>query len=374
VEAVEKFEERTGKMKIYGKNNRYAVVHTDEIDQSSYDQIRDLVSHPAFEDEKIIIMPDVHAGKGSVIGFTSTFSEKVIPSVIGVDIGCGVLSCRIESGKPDFEKLHEHILQNIPHGFQVHKTEQSVNKDYDKLFRETARKTNQDENYVMRSLGTLGGGNHFIEVNYNEEKDEYWLTVHTGSRKFGLMICAFYSEKANENIQHHLPWLEGELAAEYLKDMRIAQEFASYNRRLISLSILGHLGCKMTRFIESVHNFIEYDRIIRKGAVSALSGQEVVIPWNMAEGLIFGKGKGNPEWNNSAPHGSGRKLSRSAAKKELTIEEFENSMKGVWSKSISQKTIDEAPMAYKETSSVKRYLSETVEITDTLPAVFNFKA
>ena len=373
--------------------------------------------------QKIRVMPDVHAGVGVVIGFTADLglnekdpSElKIIPNVIGVDIGCGVLTVNIGKETPSFEEVDNVIREKIPAGFDIHPDEShlsGVPKEFLDKVEEVAENTEQEVSYVLRSLGSLGGGNHFIEIGRSQQTGDYWLTVHSGSRNFGLKVAKYHQKVAERTyksgfditakieelkekysgkrlgeeinklknvfkVPKTLAYLTGDLARAYLDDMRVAQEYAKLNRRLMVNAILNHFGIEPKQVIESVHNYINFDDgILRKGAISAHAGEDVVIPMHMAFGVVIGKGKGNADWNYSAPHGAGRRMSRAEAKRRLTVEEFAEQMKraGVFSTSVNESTLDESPNAYKDPDEVLSLLKETVEITDVVKSVYNFKA
>jgi RNA-splicing ligase RtcB len=363
------------------------VVFNDEVEEEAIKQIYRFLSHPAFEGLKIRIMSDVHAGAGAVIGFTSTLGSKVIPNVIGVDIGCGMFSVCLGKKEIDLPALDKFIHENIPSGFSKRDTVAN-NKlmkmcnvtEYDlKSIEDAAVRTEQDVDNVMRSLGTLGGGNHFIELGV-DELEHKWLTIHSGSRNFGLKIAKYHQAIAKTmNPNGDLSYLEGhEVTNAYFRDMEAAQEFAGYNRWLMAMAITwDHLKITpwSTESVECVHNYIDFDYgIVRKGAISAQPGERVIIPWNMRDGLIIGVGKGNEDWNCSAPHGAGRIMGRSAAKKSLQLEDFQESMKGIYSSCINAGTIDESPMAYKDAATIEGYLEPTVEITHRVKPIYNFKA
>lgn len=360
-------------------------VMIDSVEPTALTQIYGFLNCPAFEGAKIRIMPDVHAGAGAVIGFTSTLTDKVIPNVVGVDIGCGVLSVLIgELTEIDFEALDEFIRREIPSGFNVHEKAPKIPIRYAGFWdrvEELANRTGQNESRVAKSVGTLGGGNHFIELGLDAHTGCYWLTVHTGSRNFGLQVAGHHQKIAKALHPYgDLSWLEGAESARYLYDMQVCQEYAAYNRRWIARKIKegffgsDNLGPSFGE-VESVHNYIDFeDRIIRKGAISAHEGQQVVIPWNMRDGLIIGRGKGNPEWNSSAPHGAGRIMGRGAAKKTLSVDEYRFSMAGIWSSCVGQGTIDEAPAVYKPAEEILAAIGDTVEVEHVVKPVYNFKA
>ena len=365
-----------------------AKVFTDYLEKEVEEQIKRILDHPVSEGVKIRIMPDVHLGKGSVVGFTSTLNKLVIPNIVGVDIGCGVLSVKIEE-IPSFEELDKFIRKNIPAGFNVRKTpykklKEAANeigidfKDFKNKVKEISYRTDQDLERVINSIGTLGGGNHFIEI--NEGKEHYYLTIHSGSRNFGHEIAKYHQEvakKLHSESFKDLEYLEGKEAKQYLFDMEVAQNYARLNRWVMAKEILEHFNIEPLEKIESIHNYIDFeDNIVRKGAIRAHKGEKVVIPLNMAKGVVIGEGKGLKDWNFSAPHGAGRKLSRRKAKEILNVEEFKKVMEehGVWSTSVSKKTLDEAPFAYKEPEKIMPYLKEVIEIKEIAKAIYNFKA
>lgn len=369
-----------------------AWVYAHEIEAEAITQIYAFLASPVFADAKIRIMPDCHSGSGAVIGFTCPVGDKVIPNVIGVDIGCGVATMLIKVDS--FEEFDKKVRVGVPCGF-AHR--QSPHKNLDKVFLEyietrhgfdlkqfkedlahIGNKIGQTEFDLLNQVGTLGGGNHFIELDKEDGSEHLYLTVHTGSRNFGLRIAEYHQKKAQDivaggNRRNELAWLEGANAQEYLYDMRVAQRFARLNRLIIMHELSdGRIG----EVIESVHNFIDDTGMIRKGAVSARAGERVIIPWNMRDGLIIGTGLGNEDWNCSAPHGAGRKMSRGQAKRTLSVDDFQAEMDaaGVWSSCIGKNTLDEAPGAYKDSSEVREIIGETVDIELTLKPVYNFKA
>lgn len=357
-------------------------VMIDEIETEAVNQIYRFLNCPAFEGSTIRVMSDVHAGAGAVIGFTSTLTDKIIPNVVGVDIGCGVMAYRlgneIQHNKELFRQLDKYIRENIPSGFSVH---ENLNRKIDETsddYRRVAQETEQDDSRVVRSLGTLGGGNHFIEVDL-DDKGYLWLVIHSGSRNFGLKIANFHQAKAIKTVGrgHGLEWLEGEDAAYYLEHLAVAQRYAAENRMLMGTKILEFFDIKVknVEVVESVHNYINFkDRILRKGAISSHVNERVIIPWNMRDGVIIGKGKGNPDWNFSAPHGAGRVMGRGQAKRTLNLDEFKTSMEGIWTSCVSQDTLDESPMVYKDHEMIRECIKDTVDIELTLKPLYNFKA
>ena len=385
-------------------------IYADNIEPVALNQIYTLLAQPTFLGEKVRIMPDVHAGLGCVVGFTSTMKDKVIPNIIGVDIGCGMLC--VELGKVDisFPALDDFIKGHIPSGSEVrHEVlgTDLINALY-------CKKSLRNMDRLEGSLGTLGGGNHFIEVDV-DDKGNYYLVIHTGSRNLGLQVANIYQKMAvesckkvaeservalierlkKENRHQEIPdelkkltdkyaykskipadlcYLDGEDMEKYMHDMRICQEFAVRNRKKIADEIIAFLNIRKFSSFETVHNFIDDKGIIRKGAVPAHLGQKILIPMNMRDGCLVCIGKGNEDWNCSAPHGAGRICSRSEAKKLLSVEEFQNAMEGIYTTTATESTLDEAPQAYKPAQSIMNLISPTAEIIEVIKPVYNFKA
>jgi tRNA-splicing ligase RtcB (3'-phosphate/5'-hydroxy nucleic acid ligase) len=387
---------------LTGKYNS-ANVMIDEIDEETSKQISSFLNHPAFARTYIAIMPDCHAGAGAVIGFTSRFNDYVIPNIVGVDIGCGVLGINLGrtvfASDQDFERLDRFIKANIPSGFNIRsisekmvnnlRPEETVDDDLLSSVLEVITETGQDRSRVIGSIGTLGGGNHFIEIDHNVSTGEDWLLIHSGSRNFGLRVAGHYQDKAkdllkkmfiNENIYKGLEYLPLDLGGkEYLEAMKVAQQYASLNRRVMAKLIVGWIlrdDCYDTLpSIETIHNYISFeDNIIRKGAVSAREGEHLVIPFNMRDGVMVCRGKGCKKWNYSAPHGAGRILSRHKAKDTIKLEDFQNTMKGIYTTTADDTTIDESPMAYKHKDIIIEAVAETVDIEFFMKPVYNFKA
>ena len=395
-----------------------AKIFTDDIEEQALAQIRELLDQPFAKDSHPRFMPDVHAGKGCTIGTTMHITDKVCPNLVGVDIGCGMLVVPLKETVGDFEKLDAVIHKYVPAGMSAH--EKAV-IDYDisalKCFGSLKNKE-----YLICSLGTLGGGNHFIEIDRADDGSEY-LVIHTGSRNLGKQVCEIYMEKAQENMAYgrnalheageklilqlkeegrsreiagalkelkneyrkkfsetkpDLAVLEGADLEDYLHDMKISQAFAKTNREMIADIILNAYfgrGLQEYDFWHCIHNYIDTDkRILRKGAISAEKGENVIIPLNMRDGCILGKGKGNPDWNCSGPHGAGRKMSRSAAVRNLSMEDFRQSMAGIFSSTVVESVIDEAPAAYKDSTGIIANIADSVEITGIVRPVYNFKA
>ena len=385
-------------------------IFTENIEPGAINQIYELIRLSPFKDAKIRIMPDVHYGKGCVVGFTSTSNDKIIPNVIGVDIGCGMLTERLGKQNLDLAKLDKHIRENIPAGSNVHK--QYKETDLIKKLRCFNELDNLDKLYC--SQGTLGGGNHFIEIDIDDE-GEYYLVIHTGSRNLGKQVANIYQKKAIElcknaavfekneahkklvnegkiseipdtlkhiseqfyeltKIPPHQCHLMGSEKEDYMHDIKICQEFARQNRQAIASSILKHIGISKAESFDTIHNYIDEDGIIRKGSISAHKGEKVIIPMNMRDGCLIAIGKGNPDWNYSAPHGAGRLYKRQTVQSLFTVEEFEREMQGIYSTSVSASTLDESPMAYKPMDEIVLLISPTVDIIKVIKPVYNFKA
>ena len=407
-------------MEVQGKYNK-AKIFTDNVDSITISQVINLCNQDFFKDSKIRIMPDCHAGKGCTVGTTMTITDKIVPNLVGVDIGCGMTSISLIKyiSEIDYNKLDNIIRKFIPHEFKTHERsrEQLLKKKFNIDLSKLKCNVNVDRAY--KSSGTLGGGNHFIEVDINSNNIPY-LTVHTGSRNLGKQIAEYYQKEAikycktkyqikkeemisslkKQGLEKEIPeqlknlsmptddlcYLENDLMRDYLHDMDIAQKYAAANRVIITADILynyGEFNMNYGHFIddikcdiiECIHNYIDIEnKILRKGAISATKDETVIIPINMRDGIILGKGKGNPDWNYSAPHGAGRILSRGQAKQQITLDEFEESMKDVFTTCVGQSTLDEAPQAYKPIEDIINNIGETIDIIDILKPVYNFKS
>ena len=389
-------------------------IFTDNIEDEAKSQINTLLSQDAFKDCKVRIMPDVHAEKGCVIGFTANLGDKVIPNLIGVDIGCGVRVAELGKIDIDFEKLDTLIRERIPSGRNV----RTDCGEYIPLLGLHCKSALKNIEWINNSLGTLGGGNHFIEVDADDEDNKY-LVVHTGSRNLGKQVAEYYQalaistlsgsdeyekkrvklikeykksgrqneisqaladlkseqRKAHPTIPADLCYLVGDQREQYLHDMRICQEFAIENRSRIVWEIVSGMGWNADNIFESVHNYLDLkNNIIRKGAISAKKKEQLIIPINMRDGSIIGFGKGNKDWNESAPHGAGRIMSRMKARETLGVDEYKQSMRGIYTTSVSEATIDEAPMAYKPIDEILKNIEPTVTIEKIIRPVYNFKA
>ena len=370
-------------MQIKGKYNT-AIIFNENVDEASRAQITEFCNQEIFADAVIRIMPDVHAGKGCVIGYTANLTDQVVPNLIGLDIGCGILSTRLGKFKPGYDKLDKFIRRSIPYGFERNKYADPEKYDMNFIseLQESCEFLGIKFADHLKGIGSLGGGNHFIELAEDSQKNK-WLLIHSGSRNFGLQVATWHQDKAfhnsresGSNIARHFAYLEGQDREDYFRHMKTAQHYARLNRKEMTGRILMCFGIKEPEDqFETIHNYINFnDNIIRKGAISAHSGEQVLIPLNMRDGSILAVGKGNREWNFSAPHGAGRRLSRTQAKKQLDLNDFKKSMKHIWSSTISEKTKDEAPMAYKPKREIIELIGETVEVKDILKPVYNFKA
>ncbi|NLM33646.1 MAG: RtcB family protein [Acholeplasmataceae bacterium] len=370
---------------IKGRFNE-AVVYANNIDSETKTQIKHLLDQEFVKNSIIRIMPDCHAGIGCVIGTTMTITDKIVPNLVGVDIGCGMLTIKL--GKIDiiYKNLDNFIRQNIPAGLKVHSKVQPLDVNIKKMkcFDELDR-----PEYYFQSVGTLGSGNHFIEIGVDDFDNKY-LIIHSGSRHLGHQVAQYYQRKAKKYIEQQylkrnipslipkdLCYLEGKDYQDYLHDMNICQQYASENRYRMAKKILNYLNLSIKNLdhFETIHNYINLkDMILRKGAISVYRGERVLIPINMKDGSIIAIGKGNKEYNYSAPHGAGRIISRRQAKQVLSLEKFERVMEGIYTTSISKDTLDEAPFVYKPMEEILENIQDTVEVLQIIKPVYNFKA
>lgn len=358
-----------------------AVIYTNDVDDYAVAQVGQLCDQEAFTDCKIRIMPDVHPGKVVPIGFTSTFGEKIMPAVVSVDIGCGVTMAKIKKGRMDFQKLDAVIRDNIPAGFSRRSKIHRFAEEFD--FERLLCLHHIDLDIAKNSLGTLGGGNHFIEID-KDCNGELYIVIHSGSRHLGKEMAEYYLlsgkrvlEDKGIDCAYELVYLEEKLRDDYLHDMAVVQEFAAKNRRAILDELVKGMKWKVAEEIDCVHNYIDFGMekpIVRKGAISAKKGETVIIPINMRDGVILGKGLGNAELNMSAPHGAGRLFSREQVKSRFTLSIYKKQMEGIYSSCIGKDTLDEAPFAYRDLDDILPYLKETVEVQEVLRPVFSFKA
>lgn len=405
-------------LELKGKYNT-AKVFTDNIDAETISQIINLCNQKSMETSKIRIMPDCHAGAGCTIGTTITITDKVIPNLVGVDIGCGMLAAKLDIKEIEFKKLDECIRKNVPAGMSIHEEPVLTASLYGEL---SLIKAPIDIHKAERSIGTLGGGNHFLEIDKDTD-GAYWLVIHTGSRHLGLEVARYYQNLAYEDcketyvgsykecseelvkklkaekrqneieyalknlkkqmeqavqgmkIPKKLAYLSGQHMYDYLHDIAVVQGMAKINRLTICKRICDVMGWNTIETFETIHNYIDVEKqILRKGSVSAKKGEKLVIPINMRDGVLFCKGKGNSDWNFSAPHGAGRIMSRGQAKELISMEDFEMSMADVYTTSVCRATLDEAPQAYKPMKEILENIQDTVEIMDVWKPVYNFKA
>ena len=366
-------------LELKGKYN-IAKVFTDNVDNETISQVIELLNQDYIKDAKIRIMPDCHAGAGCVIGTTMTISDKVCPNLVGVDIGCGMLAVRIAEKDIDLPKLDDVINAYVPAGFNVNE-EPLGNFSHLKDLVAPA-----DISLAYRSIGRLGGGNHFIELDKDDDGN-LWLVIHTGSRHLGLEVAKHYQELAYKQLKDinalkmhepHIPkslcYVSGQAFKDYIHDMEIVQKYAELNRKYIADTVIEKMGWHICEEFQTIHNYIDTKNLIlRKGSVSARDGEKLIIPINMRDGSLICVGKGNPDWNYSAPHGAGRILSRSEAKDAVGIDEFRKSMKGIYSSSVMESTIDESPMVYKPMEEIMENIKDTVDIVKVIKPVYNFK-
>lgn len=360
-------------LELKGKYNKDCKIFTDQVEESALSTIYGILNHPVSENVPIRIMPDVHDGVDIVIGFTMPLGNMVNPNHIGVDIGCGVLTVELPALSMSLEEIDREIRRVIPMGFSHRET--ATTDTLPVGLEEVSNKLGLDYGSVVRQIGTLGGGNHYIELGTHNGR--LFLSIHSGSRNFGLQVCKYHA-RAAQNHQPGYSYLTGEAMGAYLRDMVVAQQFAKTNRFAMLQEILTALNVnpRETRMMfDTVHNYIDMDRgIIRKGAISAEAGEMVAIPMNMRDGFIVGIGKGNPDWNYSAPHGAGRIMSRGAAKRAISLEDFQASMEGIYSSSVVRETIDESPFAYKPMDTILEYIKDTVNVTMIVKPILNIKS
>jgi tRNA-splicing ligase RtcB len=373
-------------LEIKGKYNT-AKVFTHNLEDEAMAQIRELCDQKFAEGSIIRIMPDAHAGAGCVIGTTMTIKNKVVPNLVGVDIGCGMETIKLMEKDIDFRKLDQVIHSYIPAGFDIRKKEHKyvTKANLDSLL----CKKHVNLERARLSIGTLGGGNHFIEVNQGKDGSLY-LVVHTGSRHLGKQVAEYYQnlayseligrfkgkkEESSAKINKSLAYLEGKSLKDYLYDMKIVQQYAVLNRQAIVDEIINKMGFEVVERFTTIHNYIDLgNMILRKGAISARKNEKVLIPINMRDGSLICFGKGNKDWNYSAPHGAGRIMSRRKAKKVISLNEYKESMTGIYSSTVNKSTLDECALAYKPMEEIIANIRDTVEIFDIIKPLYNFKA
>jgi RNA-splicing ligase RtcB len=356
-----------------------AKVFTDTAEAGAIQQIQHLLEQPFMASSKVRIMPDVHAGIGCTIGTTMTITDKVVPNLVGVDIGCGMETALLKDKRVDLNQLDKIIHQHVPAGFNTRTLPHHFADEIDLTALRCAKHV--DRNRAEHSIGTLGGGNHFIELG-KDDADRLYMVVHSGSRNLGKQVCDYYQKLAADTLKRTgkgadrvLAYLEGDAMADYLHDMAIVQEYADLNRKAIISIISKKAKLKIVEQFTTVHNFIDLPTmILRKGAISAQKGERVLIPMNMRDGSIIAIGKGNEGWNFSAPHGAGRIMSRTEAKGNITLTQYEKAMKDIFSSTINRSTIDEAPFAYRAMEEIIAHIGDTVEIENIIKPLYNFKA
>lgn len=394
-------------IEITGKYTN-AKIYTNTPQEVAIGQIKELVNQSFMDGTKVRIMPDYHAGKGCVIGTTIQLNNRVVPNLVGVDVGCGVLVSEIGAGALDFNELDRAIRRFVPSGNEIHE-DARARHELELFENENFIARGLQNDYTNRSLGTLGGGNHFIEL-AKDDAGVHYLLIHTGSRYVGAKVANWHQKRAFESLQREdltgkidalkevgqyqeiqkmiqaykqenpvvpkdLAYLEGDLFNDYINDMKLAQRFAHENRQQIAQTIAEKMKWEFAEQFDSVHNYIDTDAmILRKGAVRAAKDEKLVIPMNMRDGSLICIGKGNADWNESAPHGAGRIYSRTAAMKKLSMADFKETMQGIWTTSVSEETLDEAPMAYKPMQEIVEQIGETVTIEKHITPVYNFKA
>ena len=376
-----------------------------EQDELVISQAISLLNEPFSKESNLRLMPDAHVGKGCTVGTTMLIRDKASPNLVGVDIGCGVALAKFQDGSVDYQKLDRAIKMAVPRGFNIHPM-QIINFSLDEL---RMPLSDEDKERALKSLGTLGGGNHYIEAGRSTGNNSLYLSVHSGSRSLGVKVATYYQnlayrtlrgrkvDKAQiikelkeqgkekniemvlraiepELVNKDMAYLEGTYLEDYLHDMKICTEYAALNRRTIIKLIEEASGYDLTFMLDTVHNYIDVEnRILRKGSVSASKGEVFILPLNMRDGSLICKGKGNPDWNFSAPHGAGRKMSRTKAKELVNLEDYRETMEGIYSSTVNTNTLDESPFAYKNSYALREAITPTAEIMDYLRVEYNCK-
>ncbi len=401
---------------MFKLNGRYNTckIFTDNCDNETISQLTNLLNQEFVSGSQIRIMPDTHSGKGCVIGTTMTLTDKVCANLVGVDIGCGIYAIKLKETSIDLNMLDMVIRQYVPSGFDI-RDEAIASSDISDIIADI------DVDRAMKSLGTLGGGNHFIEVDKASD-GSLWLVIHTGSRHLGIEVCDFYQNLAykrlteeaaggdihtltknlvekltkegrqkeiskaitalkNEYKQKHpavpfeLAYVKGDDFKNYIHDMKLAQEHALINRETIAKVIVKKMDLHVIESFQTIHNYIDTENmILRKGSVSARAGEKLIIPMNMRDGSLICIGKGNPDWNYSAPHGAGRLMSRAKAKESISMEDYRKSMEGIFTTCVNTSTVDESAFAYKPMDEIMENIKDTVDVVDIIKPIYNFKA
>lgn len=397
-------------IELRGKYNE-AKIFTDVVDEASISQVLLLLNQEFVSGSKIRLMPDIHAGAGCTVGTTMTIADKIVPNLVGVDIGCGMETIKIKESNIELQKLDKMIYEKIPSGFRVR---EKTHRYFDEINLEDLFCYKYiDPRRAEKSMGTLGGGNHFIEANKDTEGNIF-IVIHSGSRHLGLEVANYYQEEGyrslngsakkdienliadlkaqsregeiqksiaalkntkRTNIPRQLAYISGELFEQYIHDMKIVQRYAARNRQAMMDEIIKGMKIHVTEQFTTIHNYIDTKAmILRKGAVSAREGEKLLIPINMRDGSLICMGKGNDDWNQSAPHGAGRLMSRSVAKESFTVSEFKRQMDGIYTTSVNKDTLDECPMAYKGMDDIVNYVGDTVDVVQVIKPIYNFKA
>lgn len=355
-----------------------AKIFTDDVEEYARAQVKMICDSQVAEGSRIRLMPDIHPGKVGPVGLSMTVTDKVIPQLLGVDIGCGMTCVKLNKNNAEFQKLDRVIRENVPSGFAIRKEPHHSAEEFPCEKLHCARHINRQK--AERSLGTLGGGNHFIELDRGEDGSLY-LVVHTGSRHLGEEVAEYYTKLAHTilkeqglEVPYYMSWLAGDEKEAYLEDVRTVQDYAEQNRQIIVREILKGMKWKALEQFSVAHNYLDASGMLRKGAVAAGKEARVIIPANMRDGMILGMGLGNEDWNCSAPHGSGRKLKREDVKSRYTVSDFKREMKGIYSSCAGADTLDEAPFAYRSLTEITERIRDTVRITELLKPVYNYKA
>lgn len=397
-------------LEVAGKYNQ-AKIFTDVVDQASIAQVIELCNQEFTAGSRIRLMPDIHAGAGCTIGTTMTITDKVVPNLVGVDIGCGMETCRISENHLELQKLDKLIRERIPSGFGIRSDPHRYLDQVD--LPELCCIKHIDQLRAEKSIGTLGGGNHFIEVD-RDDNGQLYIIVHSGSRHLGVEVASYYQEEGYKvlnhtddgsvqhliaelkaagrqkeiqkelqrlknskqtNIPKALAYVSGELFDQYIHDMKIVQHFAMLNRQAMMDEIIKGMKLHVEEQFTTIHNYIDTDSmILRKGSVSAQAGEQLLIPINMRDGSLLCVGKGNEDWNFSAPHGAGRLMSRAQAKHSFTVSEFKKQMADIYTTSVGSATLDECPMAYKGMQDILDNIGPTAEVVKIIRPIYNFKA
>lgn len=355
-----------------------ACVYSDTAEAYALAQIQMICDNKAASGSKIAVMPDVHPGKVGPIGLTMTIGDRVLPSLVGIDSGCGISYARFKTKHIEFQKLDRVIREKIPSGTSVHKVPIEKSFDFDIGRLRCANHINPKKSAY--SLGTLGGGNHFIEIDRDDD-GWFYTVVHSGSRHLGKEVAEHYLREGQkvlqdrgETVPYEMTYLDGALMEDYLHDLSVVQEYAELNRELMLWTLCREMKWKAVEFDGCYHNYIDENHILRKGAIAAYEGQPVIIPINARDGIILGVGKGKEEWNYSAPHGAGRVMNRTKVGETYTVSEYKKSMMGIYSPSIGRETLDEAPFAYRDIEEILMAIGETVDVRTILKPLYNYKA